>query len=400
MSTSVKKKVFLLVNLVAPARIPVYTRLAERCDLSILHGKMEGNRSWKELKVEGAEDGRVWGFHLTLDRRANGRVFDKWFLHIEPGYLFELFRRKPEAVITVEMGFRTLTALVYGSLFGKPVWVWWGGTLHTERSIGGLRKIVRKLFGKWARHWISYGDTSTEYLQSLGIPRDRILQIQNCVDESMYQQRVAQAFELSPKPVLLHVGQLIARKGIVAFLRAASRVQEEGYHFSILLVGGGPDRQQLQQLVSDVGLRNVHFEPPFPPEVMPSVYQSADVLIFPTLEDVWGLVANEGILSGLPVLCSKFAGCASELFDAESIFDPTDDEQFVAGLRRAVTGNLPPSNRSRLKRSLEVGDMIADAVLASIGPQDRSRNNANGEQSDCAGEGRHQPAKSASSQGG
>ena len=62
---------------------------------------------------------------------------------------------------------------------------------------------------------------------------------------------------------------------------------------------------------------------------MPATYRSADVLIFPTLEDVWGLVANEAELCGLPVLCSKYAGCAKEIFTAESIFDPMDTSDFV-----------------------------------------------------------------------
>ena len=41
-----------------------------------------------------------------------------------------------------------------------------------------------------------------------------------------------------PKPALLHVGQMIARKGIAEFLHAAARVQQEGLTFSIVLVGG------------------------------------------------------------------------------------------------------------------------------------------------------------------
>ena len=98
---------------------------------------------------------------------------------------------------------------------------------------------------------------------------------------------------------------------------------------------------------------------------MPAFYRGADALIFPTMTDVWGLVANEAILSGLPVLCSQYAGCAPELFDPECIFDPADEKQFVDALRRAVTGELPRADKSRLRSSADVGDAIAKAVLAS-----------------------------------
>jgi len=361
-----KPRTALLVNLVAPARVGVYERLAQALDLVILHGGMEHNRaSWKEVKVRGARARCVSGWQWLRTKRESGKAFDHRFLHLEPGYISELIRERPDAVISLEMGFRTLVALVYGACFRKPVWVWWGGTTHTDRSVGVLRKLLRTVVARCAKRWISYGQTSTEYLLTLGISRERILQVQNCVDETVYDAAVEPSLDVRPKPVLLHVGQMIARKGIAEFLRAAVRVQEEGLTFSIVLVGGGPDTAQLRQLVADLRLDNVRFYPAHPPKEMPAVYRSADVLIFPTLEDVWGLVANEAILSGLPVLCSRYAGCAAELFDSGSIFDPADEEQFVAALRRAVTGQLPGADRSRLKRSSEVGDIIACAVLSA-----------------------------------
>ena len=53
------------------------------------------------------------------------------------------------------------------------------------------------------------------------------------------------------------------------------------------------------------------------------------------------------------------------MFDTENIFDPADENEFVEGLRRAVTGQLRCADRSRLWRSAQVGDVIANAVLAS-----------------------------------
>jgi glycosyltransferase involved in cell wall biosynthesis len=286
-------------------------------------------------------------------------------LHLEPGYITELIRERPDAVITFEMGFRTLVGLAYGTCFRKPVWVWWGGTPHTERHVGRFRKLVRAIVACWAKCWISYGQTSTEYLLTLGIPRERILQVQNCVDETWYGTQAGSDLDVRPRPMLLHVGQMIARKGIAEFLHAAARLQQEGLTFSIVLVGGGRDSAKLQRLAIELRLDNVRFYPAQPAKAMPAFYRSADVLIFPTMTDVWGLVANEAILSGVPVLCSRYAGCAPELFDPECIFDPADEKQFVVALRRAVTGQLARADRSRLWSSAEVGDVIAKAVLAS-----------------------------------
>lgn len=361
-----KPRTALLVNFVAPSRVRVYERIAAAMNLVILHGDVEYNRtSWKETKVNGASDKRVAGWQFSLNKRYRGKAIDRWFVHIEPGYISQLIRERPDAVITDEMGFRTLVALAYGACFHKPVWVWWGGTQHTERHVGLFRKLLRSLIALWAKRWISYGQTSTDYLCALGINRECVLQVQNCVDDSFYDTPADPAFEVRPRPILLHVGQMIARKGVAEFLRAAARLQQEGISFSIVLVGGGCDTVKQQQLAAELGLKNIHFFPAQHPNAMPAFYRSADVLIFPTLSDVWGLVANEAVLSGLPVLCSRYAGCAPELFDPVSIFDPADEEQFLSGLRWAVTGQLPRADRTRLWSSAEVGDAVANAVLAS-----------------------------------
>src|SRR5258708_1169695 len=136
-----KPRIALLVNLVAPSRVGLYEHLARTLDLTILHGGLEWNRGdWKKVSVKGACDKRMAGWQWSLAKREHGEVLDHWFLHLEPGYIIELIRERRDGVVTFEMGFRTLVALAYGTCFRKPVWVWWGGTRHTERYVGWFRK--------------------------------------------------------------------------------------------------------------------------------------------------------------------------------------------------------------------------------------------------------------------
>jgi glycosyltransferase involved in cell wall biosynthesis len=99
----------------------------------------------------------------------------------------------------------------------------------------------------------------------------------------------------------------------------------------------------------------VHFQPAQPPDSMPSIYRSADLVVFPTLQDVWGFIANEAILSGIPVLCSKYAGCAPDLFAPEHIFAPEDLAEFSEKLGAAVSGRLSKANPDRLKTTEQLG---------------------------------------------
>jgi glycosyltransferase involved in cell wall biosynthesis len=222
--------------------------------------------------------------------------------------------------------------------------------------------LTRWLITKWSTRWISYGESSTEYLVALKVPRNRILQIQNCVDERLYEEVVGPALALTPKPVLLVVGRCIASKGLEPLLDAVASLQKEGVQFTLLIVGDGPAKRSLQRQASAHGLRNVLFHGEVPPDRMPGIYRSCDALIFPTLGDVWGLVVNEAIWCGLPVAASIYAGCAKELLPPESLFDPTRTEELKEALRRAVSGLLPAPDRTRLMRVTDVATLIADEI--------------------------------------
>ncbi len=364
-----KRKLALLLNIIAPARLRLYSFLADHFDLLILHGGTEANReSWSgfEEAIPNARVVRAWGWQLHQAKKVDGEVFDEKFFHVTPGFAWHLLRFRPEVVISNEMGLRTLTALAYGTVFRKPVWVWWGGTSHTERQIGLLRKIIRKVVTLWTRHWISYGHTSTEYLQQLGVKRERILESQNAVDEERFRVDAEPAWTIQPRPVVLHAGQFIERKGLGLLLAAAAMLEQQGCEFSLLLVGSGREKEALERRVAAIGLKNVHFRPAQTPDKMPSVYRSADVLVFPTLEDVWGLVANEAILSGVPVLCSKYAGCAPELFSEENIFSPDDLNEFAQKLRDAISGRLPKTDPSRLKCTQLLGSELVKELNSQL----------------------------------
>ncbi len=353
-----KTKLALLTNMIPPYRLPLYSLLADQFDLLLLHGGKEANRdSWGSLEeaLPNARVVRAWGWQFRHAKKVNGEFFDEKFIHVTPGFISHLLGFRPDAIISTEMGFRSMIALAYGTVFRKPVWIWWGGTLHSERNIGPLRKMLRKIFTLWADRWVTYGQAATEYLIRSGVKRDRILQSQNAIDEERFKASVEPAWVILPRPVVLHVGQFIERKGIGLLLDAAASLQQHGSEFSLLLVGSGRDKQALERRARSLGLENVHFRPAQTPERMPSVYRSADLLVFPTLEDVWGLVANEAILSGIPVLCSKYAGCAPELFEPENIFSPEDFNEFSQKLGAAISGRLAKADPCRLKTTKQLG---------------------------------------------
>jgi len=362
-----RPKVAILTNILAPYRIPIYLRLARVFDLAVFVSGAEANRAiWGDLAPRLGRAGvivkRTSG--LTIQTPYSG---DRRFFHFNPGHFLELLRYRPAAVISNELGLRSMAALLYAWLWRKPVWIWWGGTRHTEARRAWPKRVFRYLVAPRVPRWISYGETSTEYLGDLGVPRDRILQIQNCVDEAVYQAPAACAYRLAPRPVLLYVGQMIGRKGLTLLLEACARIQRKGHVFSLLLVGDGPERELLSEYATSLDLANVHFAQSQPPERMPAVYRSADCLILPTLSDPWALVVNEALWSGIPVLASIYAGCTAEIVPEPNRFDPLDPADFDRALVKAVSGQLAPPDTSVLLTCAQVADMIVKDLQAALG---------------------------------
>lgn len=356
----------ILTNVLSPYRVPVYQYICEAFQTNVLLSGNEDNRRWGAGSTPGLAVKFVWGLTRKRVIRSNdGLVVDLKYTHFNPGYLFELIRTRPDAVISTEMGFRSLCALFYCYVFRRPVWLWWGGTLHTERNVSRHKRVLRKVFARLVPRWISYGDSSTRYLNSIGIPDGKVLQIQNCVDDSLFRSEGPTADLTVTGPRALFVGQLIDRKGIFQLLESLSSISQDGQACSLVIVGDGPLRDAVLDRARNLGIQLLHI-PKCPNSEMPRIYRACDFLVFPTLEDVWGLVVNEAILCGIPVLSSVYAGCTGEIVPKANWFDPLDKNSFTEALTRAVRGELALSDRTCVIPTKAVADRIANDVRAHL----------------------------------
>lgn len=365
-----KPKLAILTNMITPYRLSAYQALGDKFNTLILHGGTERNRTWTFDIPSSLREHKVWTLQIRMRKKTGIEgINDTAYVHLNLGLLWWLPRFRPDVIVTHEMGLRTVIAIIYGKLAGVPVWVWWGGTIHSERNVTNGRAHLREIIVRHVRRWISYGTTTTEYLESIGVARDQILQIQNCVSQESFLAKPSDPsawFKGMPRPVILTVGQLVQRKGLDKLIEACSRLAARGRKFSLAIVGQGPERDRLGEMAKQNGIEYFVILPNQTQPVLNEIYRSADVFVFPTLEDVWGLVVNEAMWAGIPVLCSRYAGCAPELLPQSDIFDPMSAESFDATLSRIFDGTLNPPDRSRLKTWQEVGEMISRSLDAGL----------------------------------
>lgn len=333
-----KKKVILLTNIIPPYRIPIFNYINQKEDFDfkvIVLAEKEQNREWQLAKEKIKFDYRVLpGWHLFF-RTKNKEIP----IHLNSGILKTLFHDKPDIVIT--SGYDSLAywiAFFYSKIFKKKYILWDETTLLSAGGIKGLRGLLKKIIIRGADRYIVSGTKAKEYLEYFGARSEDIFISLDTVDVDYFYDKAIR-FRSSPdfllgrnkypKLLLLYVGQLIKRKGVGQVLKTLNILKDPEIGFIIL--GNGPEEKELKEFCKENKLQNIFFEGFHQQEELPKYYALADIFILSSFEEVWGLVANEALASGLYVLCSKYAGAAYDLINDEdgAIFNPENINEMV-----------------------------------------------------------------------
>ena len=222
-----------------------------------------------------------------------------------------LVELQPDVIIAADLSIRVLQALVYAR-FCRPsrrpkVFSWARVSEQSERGRGQLQRFLRPWLLRATDGVIANGQSGVRYLEGLGVQGGKIHKIWQATDP-----RVAGTSSLNAHdPVrLLFVGRLVELKGLHLLLEEMEKAPR--HEVTLKIVGVGPQRAALQQQARrlDVG---VEFAGYCQGSKLAAQYAEADYFVFPSLSDEWGLVVNEALASGLPVLGSVYSQAVNEL---------------------------------------------------------------------------------------
>lgn len=313
------RRIVVLTEIIAPYRIPVFNALAERegVDLHVifLAETDSTQRQWRVYKEDIRFDYEVLP---GLRRRIRGHnVLLNW--GTEKG----LRRAAPDAILCGGYNyFASWTALRWAERNHVPFYLWVESTRKNFRSGDRWTESMKVRFLRRCQGFVVPGQAAREYLDSYGVPRSRMFVAPNAVDNQFFERQssgVRQHADLHrlnlglPRRFFLFSGRLVKEKGIFDLL-AAYRVLPSVLRreIGLVFVGDGPAYGELARKVSgELGL--IQLAGFAQRERLAAYYALADALVFPTHADAWGLVANEALACGLPVICSDAAGCAEDL---------------------------------------------------------------------------------------
>ena len=217
----------------------------------------------------------------------------------------------------------------------------------------GFKERVKQLIVGSFDGYFCFGTTSVGYLLQLGAPNSKILVRKSAVVDNeallgVYQsaktqqpQRAAQ-LQLRPRNFIF-VGRLTEIKNLKMLLHSFKNLTDDDQQWGLIFLGEGAQKTELMALADEIDAGGVRFLAGQPWHKVPQYLALADVLVLPSLSEPWGLVVNEAMVCGLPVVASRVCGCVPDLVienETGFIFDPKNGAELTQKMQKFVGGQI------------------------------------------------------------
>ncbi len=354
-------KISCLEPVLAPYSIPRFKALQSlRQDYSVEVMALGATERMREWQVEKTD----LGFEYL--EAFPGETVE----HINPRALAARVTRwlddsKPQAVVITGYYYPAMRAAAQWARRHGRVSIFMGDSQWVDQKRNALREWVK---GWWVRrHYdaaFAAGERTVAYLMRMGFPRELIWTGYDVVDNEAFAAGAAAARSREdslrarlglPDRYFLFVGRFAPEKNVLRMLEAyAMYRQAAGWRaWGLVLVGAGPQETELRARAQE--LNDVVFAGFQQADAVSAYYGLASCLVLPSISETWGLVVNEAMAAGLPVLLSHRCGCVPELVRPGLngyIYDPldTDDMARLMGVMssRAVDVNKMGEESTRI----------------------------------------------------
>ena len=223
--------------------------------------------------------------------------------------------------------------------------LWLYPQFHYSRRLIAMRPLI-PLAVRRARAVITVSHSARQdILRILNLPPERVHVIHEApapwfrpLPPGPWAERVRQRYGL-PEPYILYVGTIEPRKNLVRLLHAFYRLRKEhGIPHHLILVGQrGWKDEAIFLTITQLGLeQDVRYLGYVPRDDLVALYNLADVFVFPSLYEGFGLPVVEAMACGTPVVTSHRGALAEITHDAAEHVDPTSVASIAAGIARVL----------------------------------------------------------------
>ena len=295
---------------------------------------------------EDAFDVHLIGESKFIRIRKTKTGYDRGFHWLSLKIVSALLSFKPNVIFINGLSLWTLLVVLLKPITRwRVVLIYSGSSPNVDLSDANWRLVLRRSIASNIDAAITNSQAGKAYLSDVLKLKERYIfarPYQMPDKQALLNDEEAINLEIDKLdgPVFLFIGQAIYRKGISWLLEACALLEERGERdYSVVVVGDGEQRQIFAETAAGK---------PFADRIvwagwgeygsLGQYYQQADVFVFPTLEDIWGMVVLEAMLFEKPVLCSKWAGAEELLEHGKSgfIFDPYQPEELAGYMQKII----------------------------------------------------------------
>jgi glycosyltransferase involved in cell wall biosynthesis len=353
-------RIIFVTNFCPHYRVKTFELLSQRLDAEFYFYSDGGEWYWEER--HGTQRGDFSHTYLRGFRLLGTRI--------APGLPWKLGLGRCDAIIKcIDGRFALAATYMMARLRRRPFILWTGVWSTIDTPFHRLAApILRKIYRR-ASAIVVYGKHVKRYLASLGICEDKIFVAAHAVDNQAYSchvsakaiQDLREKLRLSLNDrVILYLGRLEESKGVSYLVEAFSGIADPAV---LVIAGEGSQRRQLELLVAKRGLLDrVRFAGYVPPAQTPSYYAMAYTLVLPSVttkcgKEPWGLVINESMNQGVPVIASDAVGAAAGGLVRNHVNGLVVPERDATGLAKAIR---------KLIRSPQIRDELSKNARKSI----------------------------------
>ncbi len=327
------KKVALITNIPAPYRESTYEEVSKNPDIdfTVIYSKrIESNRSWK-FKLGKYK--RIFLNSLTIP-------LYKYEIHFNLSIYQRLNNLNPDILILTGFNPVMLIAFFWARKKSKRIIIFSDGTLDSEKNISFTQRSIRKLFYKYANSFIAASQKTVNLHRHYGARDENIFISCLCIDnERLQTNNIKKTYDL------MFSGQLINRKQPFFFIEVAENYLKLNGKCKALIIGDGELSEEVSSRIKGSKV-DFHFPGFVQQHDLFNYYSKAHIFLFPSLSDPWGIVANEAVAAGLPIISSKHPGSVGELIINEKNSFVLDlDSNIWAEKALELIGNNEKYNR-------------------------------------------------------
>ena len=358
-------RIAIVTEIPAPFRIPLFNALASTDGVELSVQFLAASDPRRSYPVYADEFHFPWEVLPGHDVLARGR----WVV-LNRGVGRALSRADAEVVVLGGWNQPAFwSAQRWAGRNGRKTAAWVESTARDARSNAPVLERAKRRFLRRCDAFIVPGRASAEYIASFGA-EGQIAVAPNAVDGAIFGERVAAARERRrelreelgiERDCILYVGRLVPEKGVDLLVGALA----ENPSCELIVAGEGPERARLAALATDVAPGRIRFLGYVARDDIPPWYAAADVFALPSRSEQWGMVLNEAVTAGLPLVASDAAGGAHDLVDDgnNGFVVPAGDGAALAGALTRLLRDTALRERGAA-RSLEIARGFTPAAWA------------------------------------